>query len=146
MHGSAGVCVTADGHVVLISQDGVTWDLPAGRPESDEDWRATLDREVLEEACASITDATLLGFARSACIEGSERSLVLVRAFLCAHVEVHKWEPQFETTHRLLVPPDEAHRLLLANGFPAPFCARVFEEVLSYLKRCIESRTGGQSP
>src|SRR5438105_9980463 len=70
-HGSAGVCVT-DGHVILVSLTGEAWDLPQGRPEGDEDWRATLDREVLEEACATVTDATLLGYGRGECIKGPD--------------------------------------------------------------------------
>ena len=32
-HGSAGICVTPEGNVVLISEHGTRWDLPAGRPE-----------------------------------------------------------------------------------------------------------------
>ena len=48
---------------------------------SGEDWRATLEREVLEEACASVEEATLLGFAKGVCAsEGPEEGLVLVRA------------------------------------------------------------------
>jgi ADP-ribose pyrophosphatase YjhB (NUDIX family) len=51
-HGSAGICVTSDGQVVLISSDGLSWDLPAGRPQAGEGWEQTLRREVREEACA----------------------------------------------------------------------------------------------
>ena len=49
-HGSAGICVTETGEVVLISADGETWDFPAGRPEGNETWEQTLRREMLEEA------------------------------------------------------------------------------------------------
>src|SRR5882757_5533141 len=31
-HGAEGVCLTAAGEVVLVSQDGERWSLPAGRP------------------------------------------------------------------------------------------------------------------
>jgi hypothetical protein len=50
-HGAEGVCLTTAGDVVLVSQDGVRWSLPAGRPELGETWEDTLRREVLEEAC-----------------------------------------------------------------------------------------------
>ena len=53
---------------MLVTWPGVAWEFPQGRPEEGEDWRATLDREVLEEACASVEEATLLGFARGVCI------------------------------------------------------------------------------
>ena len=67
-HGSGGICFTPEGNVVLVTWPGVAWEFPQGRPEEGEDWRATLDREVLEEACASVEEATLLGFARGVCI------------------------------------------------------------------------------
>src|SRR5688572_3882820 len=35
-HGATGICVTLDGEVVVISQDGEHWDLPGGRPEGQE--------------------------------------------------------------------------------------------------------------
>lgn len=45
-HGAGGVCVAPGGQVVLISADGLNWDLPAGRTEGDETWEETLRREV----------------------------------------------------------------------------------------------------
>ncbi len=79
-HGSAGVCVTLDGNIVLVSTDGKSWDLPGGRTEGGEGWRQTLDREVLEEACALVEDAKLLGFSKGVCKLGPEEGLVLVRS------------------------------------------------------------------
>ena len=68
----------------------------------------TLDREVLEEACAVVESATLLGFIRATCIEGQEEGLALVRSLWCADVSLNPWEPRHETTARLVVPPHEA--------------------------------------
>jgi ADP-ribose pyrophosphatase YjhB (NUDIX family) len=99
-HGSAGVCVTCDGSIVLVGTDGVHWSMPAGRPEGDETWEQTLRREVAEEACATVTEAKLLGFCRSFCVEGREEGLALVRSFWRAQVELGKWEPKFEISHR----------------------------------------------
>jgi ADP-ribose pyrophosphatase YjhB (NUDIX family) len=62
-HGANAFCVTADDQVVLISNDGKRWGWPGGRPEGDESWEQTLRREVLEEACALVRNARLLGFA-----------------------------------------------------------------------------------
>lgn len=53
-HGSTGICFTVDGDVVLVRWDRSSWEFPGGRPEGNEDWRETLDREVLEEACALV--------------------------------------------------------------------------------------------
>jgi len=70
-HGSAGVCVAGDA-VVLVSGDGTRWGLPGGRPEPGEDWADTLRREVREEACATVTDARLLGFSHGECVRGTQ--------------------------------------------------------------------------
>jgi 8-oxo-dGTP pyrophosphatase MutT (NUDIX family) len=101
-HGAAGICLSASGQVVLVSLDGVTWSFPAGRPEIGESIAQTLHRELLEEACAIVTDARLLGFSRGRCIEGAEAGLVLVRSIWLARVRLLEFEPRFETQFRQL--------------------------------------------
>lgn len=106
-HGSAGICVTPQGSIVIISHDGIRWDLPAGRSEGDEGWEDTLRRELREEACAEVKAARLLGFSRGRCIHGHERGLVLVRALWRADVELEVWRPRFEVQHRRVVSVSE---------------------------------------
>src|SRR5712692_6993647 len=79
-HGATAICLTADGGLVLIGNDGERWGLPGGRPEKEESWAQTLHREVLEEACAKVVQARLLGFTRGRCGAGPEEGLVLVRS------------------------------------------------------------------
>lgn len=130
-HGSAGICFTNDGHVVLVRWDGISWEFPGGRPEGDEDWRATLDREVLEEACASVQEAALLGFSKGVCTRGPEEGLVLVRSLWRADVALHPWDPQHETTHRLVVPSDSVlERVVFGHPF-RPIYQRWFYEALA---------------
>jgi hypothetical protein len=104
-HGAAGICVTEDGQVVLVTEDGMTWDIPAGRPEADETLRETLDREMLEEACGHVLDAKLLGYFRGLCIRGHEQGLILIRSFWLANIKLDAWDPQYEITARRLVAP-----------------------------------------
>ena len=99
--------MAGDGQIVLISQDGVKWEHPAGRPEGDETWRQTLDREVMEEACATVIEATLLGFIRGRCVRGEEKGLVFVRSLWFAEVELQIWKPEHEVQYRILVGEDE---------------------------------------
>lgn len=106
--GSTAICLTPETEIVLVSSDGKSWEFPGGRPEANEDLRATLDREVTEEACARVEKATLLGFSRGTCVQGRELGLVLVRSLWRADVSLQPWEPRHEKTHRLLVHPDEA--------------------------------------
>lgn len=130
-NGSAGICFTPGGNVVLVTWPGVSWKFPAGRPEEGEDWRATLDREVLEEACAVVEEATLLGFARAACIEGQEQGRVVVRSLWCADVTLDPWEPRHETTARLVVRPEEALERVGFGGDHRPVYERWFRDALA---------------
>ena len=95
------------GEIVLISQDGTAWDFPGGKPEGSESWEETMWREVLEEACATVVRANLLGFARAECRMGNQIGRIIVRSFWRADVELLAWEPQFETKYRRLVRPEE---------------------------------------
>jgi 8-oxo-dGTP pyrophosphatase MutT (NUDIX family) len=116
-HGANAFCVTADGQVVLISPDGSRWGWPGGRPQSGESWEDTLRRELLEEACATVTDARLLGFVRSRCLAGHEEGLVLVRSIWRAQVTLLPWQPEHEIMFRRVVPAHGlARHLWMENG------------------------------
>ena len=106
-HGAAGICLTDDSYLVLISPDGERWGLPGGRPEPKETWDETLRRELLEEACAEVMRARLLGFVRGECISGAERGRVLVRSFWKAIVRLRPWAPEFEISSRMVIPAHE---------------------------------------
>lgn len=117
-HGSAGICLAPDEHIVLVSADGTHWDWPAGRPKGSEDREATLRRELREEACADVLACRLLGFSRGHCVIGQEEGLVLVRAIWQADVELRPWEPRFEIHHRRLVPvTDVLSHVTVCEGY-----------------------------
>jgi len=97
-------CVPADDHVVLISNDGERWGWPGGRPEGNESWKQTLRREVLEETCAVVRDARLLGFCRGVCLTGPEKGVVLVRFRVACRSRVDALGPRFEIAHRRSFP------------------------------------------
>ncbi len=127
-HGAAGICVTSDGGIVLISEDGEHWNIPGGRPEGDETLEETLRREVWEEACATVTTATLLGFSRGVCIAGLQAGRVIVRSLWRAAVELAPWEPQFEITHRhVAAVTDVMDTLAMSDGHVRIICRALDE-------------------
>jgi len=130
-HGANAFCVTADGGVVLISRDGKRWGWPGGRPEGDESWEQTLRREILEETCAIVSEARLLGFTRGVCLAGPEEGLALVRSVWRAEVELMPWEPRFEIPHRRVVPAAELLSYLwIEEGFEPIYHRALVEAAL----------------
>lgn len=125
-HGAEAICVS-DGQV-LVSRDGRLWGLPAGRPEQSEGWVDTLRREVREEACAEVVSCRLLGFTRGVCVRGPQEGLVLVRSHWRAEVQVLRWEPRFEMTHRRLVPAKVALRSMAIPEGLGPLYRRMFAQ------------------
>jgi hypothetical protein len=127
-HGSGAICETPDGRVVLVSQDGVSWEHPAGRPEGDEDWRQTLDREIGEEACAIVETARLLGYSRGRCTSGAEKGLVLVRSLWSAQVVLGPWAPEHEIRFRKTVSVSEVFGAINTPPGLEPIHSRWMEE------------------
>jgi NTP pyrophosphohydrolases including oxidative damage repair enzymes len=122
-----GVCVTGDGEIVLISQDGQRWDFPAGRPEGDETWGETLRREMREEACANGPPGPAAGY-RGACVAGPGQGRVLVRSVGRADVELGAW-PQFEIRHRRVVAASDVTQHLRITTHPfGPIIRRALHE------------------
>ncbi len=57
----SGICYKEMRTIVVVSQDGVRWELPGGHRGPGEDLEAAFIREVKEEACACVMQAEYLG-------------------------------------------------------------------------------------
>jgi ADP-ribose pyrophosphatase YjhB (NUDIX family) len=102
-HGSAGVCLTTSGDIVIVKIKGVEyWEFPAGRPEGEESWKETLIREVSEEACSTVLEAKLRGFCKT---RNESEGTIRVRSFWKAIVRVDDWNPTHEIESRLIIEP-----------------------------------------
>lgn len=102
-----GLAVTHDGDAVLVRHRDGDEQIPGGSREAGEDLRATLDRELREEACARVTDAELLGYMRAARRDRGGVSDVHYGSRWWARVELDPWTADWEMSDRRLVPyPD----------------------------------------
>ena len=87
---------------------------------------------MLEEACATVVEAKLLGFMWARCLSGHEEGLVLVRSTWRAQVELAEWLPQFEVPHRKVVPVTELrHHLFMEEGFEPLYLRQLQEAGIS---------------
>lgn len=83
---------------------------------------------MLEEACATVTHARLLGFVRSRCTAGHEKGLVLVRSIWRAQVTLLPWQPEFEIPFRRVVPARDLARHLWLEDGAEPIYSRAARE------------------
>ena len=125
--------VALDAEEVPAPSNGDDWRLawhppPAAPPEPGESWQQTLEREILEEACARVTGARLLGFVRGRCADGREKGLVLVRSIWRADVTLLPWRPEHEIPFRRTVPASELARYLWTEPGAEPIYARAARE------------------
>lgn len=99
----SGVCLTANGKLVLVSEAGTNWNLPGGHPESGEAPEETLARELLEEACAEVSACRLMGWQRI----DDPREPAYLHLRSVARVRLQTFNPGHEIRHRRLVSPQE---------------------------------------
>ena len=119
--------MTALGPIALDGEER-RWGWPGGRPEPGESWEQTLRREILEEACATVTGARLLGFVRRRCVSGRERELVLVRSIWRAEVALGPWRPQHEIPFRRTIPASDLAGHLWIEPGAEPIYTRAARE------------------
>ncbi len=120
-----GICVTGTGEIVLVCDEDGRWDVPGGGKEVGETTVETFAREVWEEACARVVDSQFLCGLRF--VELDEDGGVHhegLHAQMWARVELEDWNPQFETTQRRLVSPDEAVDLCVFSNVTRLLMAR----------------------
>ena len=101
---ASGICFTHDGLIVLITSDGSSWGLPGGHPEDGETIEAALIREVREEACAMVTDFAYLGAQE---MRDAPDYTVHYQTRFWARVQLNEFKPEYETTGRKLVMPED---------------------------------------
>lgn len=128
-----GICFTKRGDIVLISTAGIEWNLPGGSIEEGETAEQALVREVLEEACARVTEHEYLGCQMVEDPEFAEGPRTIFQTRFWSRVELDEFRPSFERKFRRLVPPQD---FLSTLGWGASPIARLL------LDRSLEIESG----
>jgi inorganic pyrophosphatase len=101
---ASAVCFTSDDQIVMISGDGIAWNIPGGHPEEGESPDDALSREVWEEACCEIIEHALLGYQHVRDL--TDDSVHFQLRYFC-RVDVEPFDPKHEITHRKIISPGD---------------------------------------
>lgn len=125
---ASGICFTDEGLIVLVTGDGESWGLPGGHPENDETIEDAFIREVREEACAIVTNPNYLGSSEVKDPGNPEGLTVTYQARFWARVWLDEFKPEYETTGRKLVAPEDMIPTL--NWYPARIIGIILKAAL----------------
>ena len=90
------IAFTATGEIVAVSEgEPARWMFPGGRREVGESLDDTLDRELLEEACALVTSREVLGYQRFDHCDGRRAGQVSLDAIYWARVDLRPFEARY---------------------------------------------------
>jgi ADP-ribose pyrophosphatase YjhB (NUDIX family) len=101
---ASAVCIADNGRIVLVGGGNDEWSLPGGHLEPGESLDDALMREIAEEACAIVERCVYLGAQR---VDDPDRATPYFQTRWWARVRLEPFAPQYETTVRSLVSPDE---------------------------------------
>lgn len=109
---ASGVCFTEEGKVLLVSKDGVNWQLPGGHLEEGETPEEAFVREVGEEACAEVLELCYLGAHEVHDPFHPEGREIYYQTRFWARVKQEKYDPVFEIVERMSIELSELESTL----------------------------------
>ena len=90
---------------ILIVKNGKNWTIQGGKPENDETFMQTLNREVMEETCVTIKNLEYIGEVLVSDLTTGEK--YIQKRFKALIKEIFPFVQDFEVERRLFVPPKD---------------------------------------
>lgn len=109
---ASGVCYKEYGWVVLVTKDGISWQLAGGHPEPGESIEQAFVREVAEETGAEVLEMRYLGAQEVNHPDNPDGMKVYYQARFWAKVRLGEFIPQFEVIERRCFAPKEVKAVL----------------------------------
>ncbi len=106
------VCFIVDGRVVLVTKDGISWQLVSGHPEPGENIEHAFVREVAEETGAKVLEMRYLGPQEVNDPGNPEGKKVYFQGRFRANVRLREFKPQFEVIERRCFAMEEVRAAL----------------------------------
>jgi 8-oxo-dGTP diphosphatase len=114
------------GRVLLLLNERGEWDLPGGRPDSGEDHRAALKREVREEAALDVEVGVLVDEHLFEVLPGH---FVKVVAYGCVLTGTSVATPSYEHLETRWVPIDELGETIAGHRLPAGYLGAIRQAI-----------------
>jgi 8-oxo-dGTP diphosphatase len=114
------------GRVLLLLNERGEWDLPGGRPDSGEDHRAALKREVREEAALDVEVGVLVDEHLFEVLPGH---FVKVVAYGCVLTGTSVATPSYEHLETRWVPIDELGETVAGHRLPAGYFGAIRQAI-----------------
>jgi 8-oxo-dGTP diphosphatase len=112
--------------VLLLLNERDEWDLPGGRPDAGEDHRATVKREVLEEAGLAVEVGTALDGHLFEVLPGR---FVRIEAFVCRLIEPNDAVVSHEHVEARWVPLTELGETIAGHRLPTGYLGAIRQAI-----------------
>lgn len=126
---SSGVCFDEGGRILILRQEGKSWNLPGGHPEAGETLEQTVEREVYEETTVKIGRRQMIGYQE---VREDGKIIRYQARFACLVERVDPMQPdpaKGKTHERMFVEPER-----VMDFIPFTHIKQIIDEAVTWYK------------